>query len=312
MRKLIFLKVVTSIVLIFILITILAPQVFAAPSWWPLVPCGRQVPPGFTGPIAPGSTYAPCTRCDLFRLADNVIHFTLEGLIPPVAAVLFIAAGLMIVLAGANQSMYAKGIAIFKNTFWGLVIIFASWLIVNTFIQSFGPIQAQGGSWFRFTCEGGVIIPSVPPGPRLCSDPAGLAAENNTAYPEQNAPELNQLISCIQRNLPGENLGSISTYDVNDSKAPNSRLCNFTRGKKICGDCSHEINSCHYGGSSGSQGALAVDFGNEDIGDRMIGAAVLQCGAKNGRCEDSKGNFVSCLSSRATHVHINSRSCDRN
>jgi hypothetical protein len=127
-----------------------------AQSWWPLVPCGR------TGQVS-------CTRCDLFRLADNVIHFFLEGIVPPVAAVLFIAAGLMIVLAGANPGLYAKGIAIFKNTFIGLVIILASWLIVNTLIQSFGPIQAQD-SWFRFTCPadgaitpGGPLPPGAPP-----------------------------------------------------------------------------------------------------------------------------------------------------
>ena len=57
------------------------------------------------------------------------------------------------------------------------------------------------------------------------------------------------------------------------------KSCNYTRGQPTCESCSHTVNSCHYGGTSGSDGALAVDFGNEKNADKIM-AAAQQCGAK--------------------------------
>ncbi len=143
----------------------------------------------------------------------------------------------------------------------------------------------------------------------LCSQPAQLAASNNEPYPKTNAPELNTLISCIKSRLSGQSLGSEYTFD-------NSyELCNYTRGQRSCtASCSHAVNSCHYGGKTGTQGSLAVDFGNEVIGANIIQAAVA-CGVPSGkaRCENAAGVNVSCASgSGATHVHVSAASCDAN
>ncbi len=304
-------KIPIFIILFLAFFFLFVGSVFAV-DYIPLVPCGLNQKPAGGDPTIDYTR--PCTTCDTFRLAKNVIDLILLGLVPPVAAVLFIYGGLVILLAGARPSWISHGKTVFWTTFWGLVIILASWLIANTFIKSFAPGQLTDAPWYRLECPltlGGPPPPPPPP-PDLCSQPQLLAEQNNTVYPAQNAPELNQLISCISSNLSGQNLGSIYTYDVNDNDAPNSYLCNFTRGVETCGGCSHLVNSCHYGGSSGNQGALAVDFGNENIGDMIIGVAVQQCGAKNGRCEDSNSNFVGCTNPSATHVHINSKSCDRN
>lgn len=122
------------------------------PSWWPLVPCGTSVNPN------------SCTRCDLFKLTHNVISFILYGLVPPVAAVLFILGGLFILLGGARPEWVGTGKKIFWNTFIGLVIILASWMIVNTFLKSFAPAQADA-PWYRLTCKDSVITPGGPPPP---------------------------------------------------------------------------------------------------------------------------------------------------
>ena len=166
-------KLSNILILIFVLSFLIFPLAVSAAEFLPLVPCGLKEQPA--GGIPNWNYVRPCTRCDAFKLTENVIDFILKGVVPPVAAVLFIAAGLMIVLAGANQKLFEKGKAIFKNTFIGLLIILASWVIVNTFIQSFGPDQVKG-SWFKFTCKDGVIKPGGPPPIALCSDPAGLAA----------------------------------------------------------------------------------------------------------------------------------------
>ena len=151
--------------------------------------------------------------------------------------------------------------------------------------------------------------PTPTPTGNLCLQPAQLAASNNVPYPRKNAPELVGLISCIQSRLPGQNLGSQYTFD-------NSyELCNYTRGQRTCTtSCSHAVNSCHYGGRTGSQGALAVDFGNELIGANIIQAAIA-CGvpSEKARCENAAGVNVGCASgSGANHVHISAASCDAN
>ena len=103
--------------------------------------------------------------------------------------------------------------------------------------------------------------------------------------------------------------GSLYTYDNSNE------LCNYTRNSGQCSlTCSHSRNSCHYGGSSGSQGALAVDFGNESNGDAIIQAAG-SCGvpSSKARCENAAGVNVGCAAgSGATHVHISTLICDSN
>jgi len=149
---------------------------------------------------------------------------------------------------------------------------------------------------------------------KVCDTPDKLAQQNNEPYPTKRAASLETLLSCIGKEtsqpLPSEAganqyYGSLYTYEhTNDS-------CNYTRGKEICGNCAHAVNSCHYGGSSGSNGALAADFGNEKNGDKIIQAA-LKCGAKSARCENSSGQTVDCKNSSADHIHINDKNCDRN
>jgi hypothetical protein len=133
-----------------------------------------------------------------------------------------------------------------------------------------------------------------------------IAKTNNEYYEARPAPELQKLISCIQQNTAGRNLGSIYTIDQSNP------VCNYTRGQTTCSTrCSHSQNSCHYGGDNGSQGALAVDFGNEVNGDAII-AAAKSCGSGSARCEDSSGNTVACKpGSGATHVHVNAASCNK-
>ncbi len=174
LKTLIFLVLLPTFYLLF------ATSVFAV-DFLPLVPCGLSKENAeqlkAEGKGDPDIDYSrPCTRCDTFKLAENVIDFTLKGLVPPVAAVLFIAAGLMILLAGANQSLYANGITIFKSTFWGLVIILSSWMITNTFLKSFAPDQADA-PWNKLICEEEVITiptPTPPPPPPACSQNFGL------------------------------------------------------------------------------------------------------------------------------------------
>lgn len=276
-------------------------------SYLPLVQCGR-------GLSAPPEQQRLCTTCDLFRTGKNIIDFILIGLTPPVATLMIIIGGLMILLGGARPNLIQTGKKIFWDTIIGLVIIFSSWMITNTVLKTLAGDNDVAQNWYRLECRtqvtsGGIGAGGAGPGISagdICAKPALLAQQNKTIYPRANAPELDRLMTCIRSELRDLDTGSVFTFDQT------YELCNYTRGKTTCtNDCSHAVNSCHYGGSSGSEGALAVDYGNEKNGDRIIQAA-LRCGAKNGRCEDKNGKTVTCLSSTADHVHINSKGCDRN
>ncbi|MBI2062496.1 MAG: putative Ig domain-containing protein [Candidatus Yanofskybacteria bacterium] len=412
-RKITRIKFFIAVLSFTLLIFSLAPMAQAV-SWWPLVPCGTSVNP------------APCNRCDLFKLSKNIIDFVLVGLMPPIATILFVWGGFLILMGGAKPDWITKGRTIFFNTVMGIAIISASWLITNTIIRSIAADNVAP-EWWKFECRVTVPpapVPPVPPAPPappqppppqppgpqpqpppvegaytiitsslpdgvvgqsynqtistsggtlpiswtqigslppglnfdtfagvisgtpttagtynftikaedssspqqsatkqlsikvnpvvagdLCSQPAQLATSNNEPYPRKNAPELVSLINCIQSKLPGQSLGSQFTFD------DNFELCNYTRGQKSCTtSCSHTVNSCHYGGRAGNQGALAVDFGNELIGDNIIQAAIA-CGVPSGkaRCENPAGVNVGCApGSGANHVHVSAASCDAN
>ncbi len=96
-----------------------------------------------------------------------------------------------------------------------------------------------------------------------CND-ADLADYYNVPFPAQNSPATISLINCVNTNIPNSAMidaGQIYTYQLDPEKI------NYTRGNRVCGldvacstaDC-HAVNSCHYGGHTGTQGAEAVDF----------------------------------------------------
>lgn len=160
-------------------------------------------------------------------------------------------------------------------------------------------------------CPGTQPTPTPTP---ACLDGQALATKYGTRYPAGNAPELDDLIQCIIANVPVKDLGSVLTYENTQP------LCNYTRGNRdsnscttIAG-CSYVVNSCHYGGRTGSTGARAVNFGNEAQGNAIIQAA-QQCGAKSARCQTSDNRTVTCPLSGNNpniHVYVNTTTCDTN
>ena len=237
---------------------------------------------------------------DLGQMIGAIFIWSL-GLIGLVIFVRFFYAGFLWFTAAGNASNVSKAKDIMWNAVYGTLILFSAWLILNTI----NPDLVRG----TLNLPGLPATQNVAPssGGAICSDTAAIARKYNEPATAQNDPKLTALISCIKSKLPGVNLGSEFTTDQSKS------ICNLTRGNTECGTCSHTVNSCHYGGRTGVQGALAVDFGNEDSGDRIIEAAI-NCGvpATKARCENSSGNRVVCSDTNATHVHISETSCDAN
>ncbi len=89
----------------------------------PIVPCG-------------GATQPDCTLCHLWHLASNIINFLTFNLAIPMAVLLFVAAGVIFMVSGGSQEKVALARSIFTNTVIGLVIIFTSWIFIDTLIKS--------------------------------------------------------------------------------------------------------------------------------------------------------------------------------
>ncbi len=97
-----------------------------------------------------------CTFCDLLTLVINIVHFAIYDVLLPLAGLLILIGGIMMMLAGVNENYYKKGKEILKNTVIGLVIVLCSWVLVNVLIgaltgnvkvDSFDPSQ-----WWNINC----------------------------------------------------------------------------------------------------------------------------------------------------------------
>src|SRR3990167_1020843 len=160
-----------KLLLILILVLLLIPSFAFAIDvpGWPIVPCGLNAQPKDsagnelpkTGPDAYDYTKA-CTRCDLFKLLKNLIDFTVYTLMPAVAILLFVWAGFLILMGGANPNLVAQGRQIFSTTFFGILIMLSAWMITNTLIKSIGSDYDKADTWWEYTCvEPAPVSPPV-------------------------------------------------------------------------------------------------------------------------------------------------------
>lgn len=90
--------------------------------WLPLVPCGREGAPD-------------CNLCHFWQLGSNIINFVTLELAVPAAILLFIWAGIMFLTSAGSEERIKKAKTIFTNTIIGVVIVFVSWLVIDTFIK---------------------------------------------------------------------------------------------------------------------------------------------------------------------------------
>jgi len=107
-----------------------------AQGWVPLVPCGGEGQP-------------KCGLCHLWQLGSNIFNFLLWDLSIPIATILFVVAGFIILISGGNQERVSLGKRIFVNTVIGLLIVFCSWLLIDTLFKTLATGEFSG-AWNRF------------------------------------------------------------------------------------------------------------------------------------------------------------------
>lgn len=79
---------------------------------------------------------APCTPCDVWPLAKNIVWFALFQLAIPVLTVALLVGGVMILVSAGNQSTLTKGKALIWNGVIGILIAFTAYLVISTIIAT--------------------------------------------------------------------------------------------------------------------------------------------------------------------------------
>lgn len=120
-----------------------ALPVFAAPpaegAFIPIVRCE----------VSGNSAYAndPCDLCQVFGIVARVIKLILYYIIPPMAVVAFLMAGIFFLFGGGNPNQITKGRQILWVTILGILIAYAGWLMVNTVINQL--INPDEWKWWQ-------------------------------------------------------------------------------------------------------------------------------------------------------------------
>lgn len=105
------------------------------------------------GPVAIGGLPA-CSLCTFLQMINRIVVFLVRDVTAPLAGLLFLVGGIMMVASGGSEDRFKKGKEMFKNTAIGVLIVLASWAIVNTLITTFGANVAGfvPGDWWNVTC----------------------------------------------------------------------------------------------------------------------------------------------------------------
>ncbi|OGI82227.1 hypothetical protein A3I95_00635 [Candidatus Nomurabacteria bacterium RIFCSPLOWO2_02_FULL_44_12] len=96
-----------------------------------LIPCGTLVD-------ASGKVTNSCGFGDFMKLINWVIDFILKKLALPIAAIMFVYAGFLMVTGGGSTEAAGKARKIFTSTALGLILAAAAWVIVKAFLSIMG------------------------------------------------------------------------------------------------------------------------------------------------------------------------------
>lgn len=166
-------KVFLIIFLFLFLILVIPINANAACPTEGLVPCGTED--------------CPCQFCHFFVLFDNIVRFVLFNLVPPIAVLMLVIAGVMFFTATGSPEKINEAKKIITSTVLGLLIIFAAWIIINTVFMFIGVAGWTGlrEGWFQIDC----------PITTVCTDGALRCVGNNSEICVSGVWQPNQ--SCV-------------------------------------------------------------------------------------------------------------------
>ncbi|MEK7162510.1 MAG: pilin [Patescibacteria group bacterium] len=128
-------------------------KIFALSLFLPLFARAAQV----TGGLVPCSG-PDCNFCSLMQLIVNLVNFGIYNIFFPLAGLLILWGGIMMITAGGKEENYKKGKEILKNTVIAFIIVVGAWFIVNALITTLAKGAVNVGSfnptnWFQINCK---------------------------------------------------------------------------------------------------------------------------------------------------------------
>lgn len=96
--------------------------------------------------LVPNCSGPTCTPCHILLLISNIVRFCVLNLMPPLAGLLFLIGGIIMIMAAGSEERYKKGRRIFVDTIVGVVIVLIAWVIVNAIITTIGTSAVSGFS----------------------------------------------------------------------------------------------------------------------------------------------------------------------
>lgn len=88
------------------------------------------------GGLVPDCPVDGCGFNELMTLINNVIKFLLFTVATPLAALVFVYAGIMLLTSGGSSEKMTTAKKIIKNLIIGYVVALAAWLVINTILTS--------------------------------------------------------------------------------------------------------------------------------------------------------------------------------
>ena len=131
------------IFIVLFLVVLILPNLALATEYKPdqgLVPCGKA---------ADGSD--ACTICDFFVMLARIYDFLVKWIATPLAILAVTIGAVALMISAGNPNLAGTGKKILYAAIIGLVLVFLSWLIINTILSALG---FQMGSWWNpnLTC----------------------------------------------------------------------------------------------------------------------------------------------------------------
>ncbi len=94
-----------------------------------------------------------CTPCHIFAGFSNIINFIVFTITPPAAGIMIVVSGIILIFGG-SESAKTMGKKMFTSVIIGLIIVYSSWLVINTIIRALGK-QTDGwvpAGWNQVQC----------------------------------------------------------------------------------------------------------------------------------------------------------------
>lgn len=140
--------------IILLLLVLLVPGKIFAICEGPIVPCGGCAEFDPEDKTICKTRQPDCAFCHIFVLINNILMFVLTCMVPIVGAAMLVWGGFTFLGAGQSPTKVEQAKGIITAVVIGIVIIFASWIFLNSFLASINVAEWTGleEGWWKIQC----------------------------------------------------------------------------------------------------------------------------------------------------------------